>query len=110
VNWCSKCNTVLANEQVTDGKCWRHDEVEVEVRQLKQWFLKTTEYADELYENLDNMDWPDRTKAMQRNWIGKSHGTEIDFVINDETWPVFTTRPDTIFGVTLWLWQLSILS
>jgi len=82
VNWCRKCNTVLANEQVHDGKCWRHDDTEVEVRQLKQWFLKTTEYADELYENLDNMDWPDRTKAMQKNWIGKSHGTEIDFSIS----------------------------
>jgi len=100
VNWCRKCNTVLANEQVHDGKCWRHEDCEVEVKQLKQWFLKTTEYADELYENLDNMDWPDRTKAMQKNWIGKSHGTEIDFEINGEKWPVFTTRPDTIFGVT----------
>jgi len=83
VNWCSKCNTVLANEQVHDGKCWRHEDTEVEVRQLKQWFLKTTEYADELYENLDKMDWPDRTKAMQKNWIGKSHGTEIDFSIEE---------------------------
>jgi len=81
VNWCKKCNTVLANEQVHDGKCWRHDDTEVEVKQLKQWFLKTTEYADELYENLDKMDWPDRTKAMQKNWIGKSHGTEIDFEV-----------------------------
>ena len=122
VNWCSKCNSVLANEQVHDGKCWRHEDTAVEIRQLKQWFLKTTEYADELYENLDKMDWPDRTKAMQRNWIGKSHGTEIDFVVetknqsrgfgvrgfgvSDElvggksVWPIFTTRPDTIFGVT----------
>jgi leucyl-tRNA synthetase len=100
VNWCKKCNTVLANEQVHEGKCWRHDDTEVEVKQLKQWFLKTTEYADELYENLDNMDWPDKTKAMQKNWIGKSHGTEIDFEINGEKWPIFTTRPDTIFGVT----------
>jgi len=82
VNWCSKCNTVLANEQVHDGKCWRHEDTAVEVRQLKQWFLKTTEYADELYENLDKMDWPDRTKAMQKNWIGKSHGTEIDFEVS----------------------------
>jgi len=81
VNWCRKCNTVLANEQVHDGKCWRHDDCEVEVRQLKQWFLKTTEYADELYENLDKMDWPDRTKAMQKNWIGRSYGTEIDFLV-----------------------------
>ncbi|MBU2576735.1 MAG: class I tRNA ligase family protein [Nanoarchaeota archaeon] len=82
VNWCSKCNTVLANEQVHDGKCWRHEDIDVKVKQLKQWFLKTTEYAEELYENLDKMDWPDRTKAMQKNWIGKSHGTEIDFEIN----------------------------
>ena len=112
VNWCHKCNTVLANEQVHDGKCWRHDDTNVEVKQLKQWFLKTTEYADELYSNLENMDWPDRTKAMQRNWIGKSHGTEIDFKIETHahegcsrdpevnTWPIFTTRPDTLFGVT----------
>jgi leucyl-tRNA synthetase len=100
VNWCSKCNTVLANEQVKDGRCWRHGDVEVEVRNLKQWFLKTTEYADELYENLDGMNWPEKTKAMQKNWIGKSHGTEIDFEINGERWPIFTTRPDTIYGVT----------
>jgi leucyl-tRNA synthetase len=100
VNWCSKCDTVLANEQVNDGKCWRHENTEVEIKHLKQWFLKTTAYADELYDNLDNMDWPDRTKAMQKNWIGKSHGTEIDFQINEKKWPIFTTRPDTIFGVT----------
>jgi leucyl-tRNA synthetase len=100
VNWCRKCNTVLANEQVHDGKCWRHDDVEVEVKHLKQWFLKTTEYADELYDNLDNMNWPERTKAMQKNWIGKSHGTEIDFEVDGDKWPIFTTRPDTIFGVT----------
>ena len=100
VNWCSKCNTVLANEQVRDGKCWRHEETPVEIKHLKQWFLKITDYADELYENLTNMDWPEKTKAMQKNWIGKSHGTEIDFEINGKTWPIFTTRPDTIFGVT----------
>jgi len=100
VNWCNKCNTVLANEQVHDGKCWRHEDTAVEVRQLKQWFLKTTHYANELYENLDNMDWPEKTKAMQKNWIGKSHGTEINFKIDEETWPIFTTRPDTIYGVT----------
>jgi leucyl-tRNA synthetase len=100
VNWCPKCNTVLANEQVRDGKCWRHEDTSVKIKHLKQWFLKITDYADELYENLDNMDWPERTRAMQKNWIGKSHGTEIDFEINGETWPIFTTRPDTIFGVT----------
>jgi len=100
VNWCPKCETVLANEQVINGKCWRHEECDVEIKQLKQWFFKTTNYADELYENIDKLDWPERTKAMQKNWIGKSHGTEIDFEINKETWPIFTTRPDTIFGVT----------
>jgi leucyl-tRNA synthetase len=100
VNWCPKCDTVLANEQVTDGKCWRHDDTDVVVKHLTQWFLKITDYADELYENLPNMDWPDRTKAMQKHWIGKSHGTEIDFEVNGEKWPVFTTRADTIFGVT----------
>jgi leucyl-tRNA synthetase len=99
VNWCPKCNTVLANEQAQSGECDLCGS-KVEIRHLKQWFLKTTEYADELYENLDKMDWPERTKAMQKNWIGKSHGTEIDFLINDEKWPIFTTRPDTIFGVT----------
>ncbi|MGM5480789.1 MAG: leucine--tRNA ligase [Nanobdellota archaeon] len=101
VNWCPECNTVLANEQVEGGKCWRHEDTDVEVKHLKQWFLKTTAYAEELYDNIDNLkNWPERTKAMQKNWIGKSHGTEIEFDINGEKWPVFTTRPDTIFGVT----------
>jgi leucyl-tRNA synthetase len=101
VNWCPECNTVLANEQVHNGKCWRHDETSVEVKHLKQWFLKITDYADELYESIDSLDgWPSKTKAMQKNWIGKSHGTEIDFEINGKKWPIFTTRPDTIFGVT----------
>jgi len=100
VNWCPKCNTVLANEQVQDGKCWRHEDTSVEIKHLKQWFFKTTEYADELYEKIDSLDWPYKTKAMQKNWIGKSYGTEIDFEINKKIWPVFTTRPDTIFGVT----------
>ncbi len=85
VNWCGECNTVLANEQVENGKCWRHEDRDVEVKHLKQWFFKTTEYADELYENLDNMDWPERTKAMQKNWIGKSHGVEIDFEVAGES-------------------------
>jgi leucyl-tRNA synthetase len=100
VNWCPKCNTVLANEQVQDGKCWRHEKTNVEVKHLKQWFFKITDYADELYEEIDKLDWPERTKAMQKNWIGKSHGTEIDFEIDGEKWPIFTTRPDTIYGVT----------
>ncbi len=102
VNWCPKCNTVLANEQVVDGKCWRHDNTEVEIKHLKQWFLKTTKYADELIEGLKNIDWSDRAKRGQRNWIGKSYGTEINFEIEgkNKTWPIFTTRPDTIYGVT----------
>jgi len=101
VNWCSKCNTVLANEQVHDGKCWRHEDTDVETKNLKQWFLKTTAYADELYEEIDNLkDWPERTKIMQKHWIGKSNGTEIDFEIEGKKWPIFTTRPDTIYGVT----------
>ena len=100
VNWCRKCDTVLANEQVHNGKCWRHEDTSVEIKRLKQWFFKTTAYADELYESIDKLDWPQRTKAMQKNWIGKSHGTEIVFEINGEKWPIFTTRPDTIYGVT----------
>jgi len=101
VNWCSKCNTVLANEQVHEGHCWRHDEVDVSIKHLNQWFFKITDYANELYEGLDELkEWPERTKTMQRNWIGKSHGTEINFKINNEVWPVFTTRADTIYGVT----------
>jgi leucyl-tRNA synthetase len=100
VNWCPKCNSVLANEQVHDGKCWRHEDTKVEVKHLKQWFLKITDYANELYEGIDKLNWPEKTKAMQKHWIGKSHGTEIDFEIGGIKWPVFTTRPDTIFGVT----------
>jgi len=100
VNWCSKCRTVLANEQVHNGKCWRHEDNNVEVRHLEQWFLKITDYADELYENLNNLDWPEEIKSMQKNWIGKSEGAEIGFEIDGEKWPIFTTRPDTLFGVT----------
>jgi len=101
VNWCPKCDTVLANEQVHDGKCWRHEDTEVETKHLKQWFLKITDYADELYEGIDKLtEWPEKTKAMQKHWIGKSYGTEIDFELDGEKWPIFTTRPDTLFGVT----------
>jgi len=100
VNWCPSCATVLANEQSQNGNCDRCD-TGVEIKRLTQWFLKITNYADELYEELDKLkDWPERTKTMQRNWIGKSNGTEIDFLINNELWPVFTTRADTIYGVT----------
>ena len=100
VNWCPKCQTVLANEQVHDGKCWRHEDTNVEIRQLEQWFIRTTKYADELLKDIEKLDWPGRIKIMQENWIGKSHGTEIDFEINKEKWKIFTTRPDTIYGVT----------
>jgi leucyl-tRNA synthetase len=101
VNWCPKCNTVLANEQVHDGKCWRHEDTNVEVKNLEQWFFKTTAYADELYEGLENLnEWPDMIKKLQRNWIGKSHGSEIKFKINNEEWNIFTTRADTLMGVT----------
>jgi leucyl-tRNA synthetase len=101
VNYCPKCNTVLANEQVHNGKCWRHEDTDVEIRHLEQWFLKTTKYADELYEKIDSLKgWPDKIKAMQENWIGKSHGIDVDFKVKGKKWKIFTTRPDTIFGVT----------
>ena len=100
VNWCPKCSTVLANEQVHSGKCWRHEDTDVEIKQLEQWFIKTTKYSDELLEKIPELKWPERIKTMQENWIGKSYGTEILFEINGKKWPVFTTRPDTIYGVT----------
>ena len=81
VNWCKKCDSVLANEQVHNGKCWRHTDTEVETKQLEQWFLKITDYANELLNNVDKLDWPERIKIMQKNWIGKSHGTEIEFEV-----------------------------
>lgn len=102
VNWCDSCKTVLANEQVTtDGKCERCDTVVMQ-REMEQWYLKITEYADRLAKDLDKVDWPDETKRRQRNWIGRSEGAEIDFVLQNtsEKVRVFTTRPDTIFGVT----------
>jgi leucyl-tRNA synthetase len=102
VNWCPECNTVLANEQVVNGCCWRHENTEVEIKELNQWFLKTTEYSEELLEGLKNLDWPEEIKNMQRNWIGKSEGTTINFKLKDsnEIIPIFTTRADTIYGVT----------
>ena len=99
-NWCPKCDTVLANEQVHNGKCWIHKDTSVEIKQLEQWFIKTTEYADELLYYINDLQWPDRIKTMQENWIGKSYGTEINFKIKGKNWPIFTTRPDTIYGVT----------
>ncbi len=114
VNWCPECATVLANEQVIDGCCWRHEDTKVEQRDLEQWFLRITAYAQELLDGLDKLDgWPEKVRTMQRNWIGRSEGTEVDFFL-EEQGPrdqgtkgtaktrirVFTTRVDTIFGAT----------
>ncbi len=103
VNWCPGCQTVLANEQVLpDGRCERSGDVVV-IRYLEQWFFKITAYADELLEALDGLEWPERVKVMQRNWIGRSEGAEIDLEVvgrPDLTLRVFTTRPDTTFGMT----------
>jgi leucyl-tRNA synthetase len=102
VNWCSKCETVLANEQVVNGCCWRHEDTEVEIRELNQWFYKTTAYTDKLLNDLDKLDWPEEIKNMQRNWIGKSEGVDIHFKLENSAkiLPAFTTRCDTIFSVT----------
>jgi len=100
VNWCPKCQTVLANEQVHSGKCWRHVETSVEIKHLEQWFLKITDYAEELLKDIKELEWPERIKIMQENWIGRSEGVDIFFEINGEKWKIFTTRPDTIYGVT----------
>ncbi|RME00298.1 MAG: leucine--tRNA ligase, partial [Calditrichaeota bacterium] len=102
VNWCPGCDTVLANEQVIDGKCERCGS-EVEKRNLTQWFFKITQYAQELLDDLDKLEhWPERVKIMQRNWIGRSEGAMIRFPIDghDEVLEVFTTRPDTLYGAT----------
>jgi leucyl-tRNA synthetase len=114
VNWCPECATVLANEQVIDGRCWRHEDTIVEQRDLVQWFFRITAYAQELLEGLDKLDgWPEKVRTMQRNWIGRSEGTEIDFFLEEIEGTgnryqvsektrirVFTTRVDTIFGAT----------
>ena len=102
VNWCPSCQTVLANEQVVDGKCERC-KTEVTKKNLSQWYLKITDYADRLLDNLDKLEgWPDKVKTMQRNWIGKSYGANINFKIkdSDKVLEVFTTRADTLFGAT----------
>ncbi len=109
VNWCPECATVLANEQVVDGCCWRHEGTKVDQRDLEQWFLRITSYAEELLEGLNQLDgWPDKVCTMQRNWIGRSEGTEVDFFLEDaeaqeadrKRIRVFTTRVDTIFGAS----------
>jgi leucyl-tRNA synthetase len=116
VNWCPECATVLANEQVVDGCCWRHEDTKVEQRDLVQWFFRITAYAQELLDGLDKLDgWPEKVRTMQRNWIGRSEGTEVDFFLEEARKKgsrakelglektrirVFTTRVDTIFGAT----------
>jgi leucyl-tRNA synthetase len=103
VNWCPECATVLANEQVIDGRCWRHEDTLVEQRDLEQWFFRITAYAQELLDGLGKLDgWPEKVRTMQRNWIGRSEGTEVDFAVENrsEKIRVFTTRVDTIFGAT----------
>jgi leucyl-tRNA synthetase len=110
VNWCPKCATVLANEQVVNGYCWRHEDTLVESREIEQWFLKTTAYADQLLDDLKLLEggWPERVITMQRNWIGKSTGAKVQFTVADangkaiagESVEVFTTRIDTIYGAS----------
>ena len=107
VNWCPRCATVLANEQVVHGCCWRHEDTLVEQRELEQWFLRITNYADELLRDLERLEgWPEKVRIMQRNWIGRSEGALVDFKLQGEagaagsTITVFTTRVDTIYGAT----------
>ncbi|MGB9073592.1 MAG: leucine--tRNA ligase [Terriglobales bacterium] len=107
VNWCPECCTVLANEQVVGGMCWRHEDTPVEQRELEQWFLRITKYADELLRDLEKLGgWPEKVRIMQQNWIGRSEGTLVDFDLGGTVGPagstitVFTTRVDTIYGAT----------
>ena len=105
VNWCPQCETVLANEQVIDGFCWRHEDTEAESKELEQWFWRITQYADELLDDMKKLGdgWPERVLAMQRNWIGKSRGTRLRFDVvhqNGMAFEVFTTRVDTVYGAT----------
>ncbi len=97
--WCPSCHTILANEQVEDGRCWRCDSP-VTKKELEQWYFKITAYAEQLLAGLETIDWPERIKTMQRQWIGRSEGAEVVFTIGDEPLPVFTTRPDTLYGAT----------
>src|SRR6185312_1081303 len=107
VNWCPECATVLANEQVVEGCCWRHEETQVEQRELEQWFVRTTKYSEELLAGLEKLEgWPEKVRTMQRNWIGRSEGALVDFKIDGpvtgsiDKITVFTTRIDTIYGAT----------
>jgi len=101
VNWCPSCMTVLANEQVVDGNCERCGTAVIK-KDLTQWFFKITQYADELLDGLEELDWPEKTKAMQKHWIGRSYGSSVEFKVKDQdiNFDVFTTRVDTLFGVT----------
>ena len=101
LNWCPHCKAVLANEEVVDGKCERCG-TEVTKKNLRQWMLRITKYADRLLDGLDTLDWPDKVKKMQRDWIGRSYGAEVDFPVDgrDEKITVYTTRPDTLWGAT----------
>ncbi|MBE3602311.1 leucine--tRNA ligase [bacterium] len=101
--WCEKCRTILANEQVVNGCCWRHTETPVSKKDLEQWYFKITDYADRLLADLDGIDWPEPIKLMQRNWIGRSEGAELAFPVTGHPGKevrFFTTRPDTVFGVS----------
>jgi leucyl-tRNA synthetase len=105
VNWCPKCQTVLANEQVVNGCCWRHEDTPVEAKEIEQWFLRITQYADELLDALRQLEggWPERVLTMQRNWIGKSQGTRVRYPmegIANTSIEVFTTRVDTVYGTS----------
>src|SRR5437588_7732383 len=107
VNWCPQCATVLANEQVVKGCCWRHEDTPVEQRELEQWFLRITNYAEELLRDLEQLEnWPEKVRVMQRNWIGKSEGAMVDFKLDGPAGAAggkisaFTTRIDTIYGAT----------
>ncbi len=103
VNWCESCQTVLAKEQVENGCCWRHTNKEVTIREMDSWYFKLTDYAEDILQKCDDLSgWPERVIAMQKNWIGKSHGAIIRFPLadSDQVIEVFTTRPDTVFGVT----------
>ena len=106
VNWCPECQTVLANEQVVEGCCWRHEDTQVEAKEIEQWFLRTTRYADALLDDIGQLEggWPDRVLVMQRNWIGKSRGAKVRFAVagaaEGEAIEVFTTRIDTIYGAS----------
>jgi leucyl-tRNA synthetase len=102
VKWCPYDQTVLSNEHVVDGRCWRCGNV-VEIRNMAQWFFKITEYAQELLDDLDTIDWPERTKKIQTAWIGRSEGAELIFRADELDIPVFTTRPDTVFGATFFV-------